>query len=163
MVDKQVFKSSRRGKIVSIGPLEFNSGFDLLIQAWVNVNEKLEIVGKGNNESTLNKLIASQGLNKKIKIETDNSSEIISKKFQDAKCLVIPYLKDENVNLIHLALDYEIPIIGTNLNAISKIIPKEFLAEPKDLDSLQSVIEEMIPLLSQFDLSAIKKSVIEKY
>ena len=87
----------------------------------------------------------------------------ISKKFHDARCIIIPYLKDENLNLIHQALNYEIPIIGTNLNEISKIIPKEFLAKPKDINSLKSVIKEIIPLLSQFDLSAIKKAVIENY
>lgn len=161
MIDKNKFKSSRKGRIISVGPLENNSGFNLLIQSWTNVNEKLEIIGQGSQESKLNKLIKSNSLENKIKIVVDDSSEIINKKFQVTKCLIIPYLKNENLNLIHQALNYEIPIIGTNLNEISKIIPIEFLAESNNLDSLRSVIEEMIPLLSQFDLSAIKKSVIE--
>ncbi len=161
MIDKNKFKSSRKGRIISVGPLENNSGFNLLIQSWTNVNEKLEIIGQGSQESKLNKLIKSNSLENKIKIVVDDSSEIINKKFQVTKCLIIPYLKNENLNLIHQALNYEIPIIGTNLNEISKIIPIEFLAESNNLDSLRSVIEEMIPLLSQLDLSAIKKSVIE--
>ena len=161
MIDKNNFKSSRKGRIISVGPLENNSGFNLLIQSWTNVNEKLEIIGQGSQESKLNKLIKSNSLENKIKIVVDDSSEIINKKFQVTKCLIIPYLKNENLNLIHQALNYEIPIIGTNLNEISKIIPIEFLAESNNLDSLRSVIEEMIPLLSQLDLSAIKKSVIE--
>ena len=161
MIDKNKFKSSRKGRIISVGPLENNSGFNLLIQSWTNVNEKLEIIGQGSQESKLNKLIKSNSLENKIKIVVDDSSEIINKKFQVTKCLIIPYLKNENLNLIHQALNYEIPIIGTNLYEISKIIPIEFLAESNNLDSLRSVIEEMIPLLSQLDLSAIKKSVIE--
>lgn len=161
MIDKNKFKSSRKGRIISVGPLENNSGFNLLIQSWTNVNEKLEIIGQGSQESKLNKLIKSNSLENKIKIVVDDSSEIINKKFQVTKCLIIPYLKNENLNLIHQALNYEIPIIGTNLNEISKIIPIEFLAESNNLDSLRSVIEEMIPLLPQLDLSAIKKSVIE--
>ena len=161
MIDKNKFKSSRKGRIISVGPLENNSGFNLLIQSWTNVNEKLEIIGQGSQESKLNKLIKSNSLENKIKIVVDDSSEIINKKFQVTKCLIIPYLKNENLNLIHQALNYEIPIIGTNLNEISKIIPIEFLAESNNLDSLRSVIEEIIPLLSQLDLSAIKKSVIE--
>ncbi len=161
MIDKNKFKSSRKGRIISVGPLENNRGFNLLIQSWTNVNEKLEIIGQGSQESKLNKLIKSNSLENKIKIVVDDSSEIINKKFQVTKCLIIPYLKNENLNLIHQALNYEIPIIGTNLNEISKIIPIEFLAESNNLDSLRSVIEEMIPLLSQLDLSAIKKSVIE--
>ena len=163
MIEKQKFKSSRIGKIISVGPLEINSGFDLLIQSWVNVNEKLEIIGKGSQESSLNELVKSYGLDKKIKIEKDVSVKKINERFQIAKCLIIPYLKEENLDLIHQALNYEIPIIGTDLNEISKIIPREFLAKPKDLNSLQSVIEEMIPMLSQFDLSAIKRAVIENY
>ena len=163
MVEKQKFKSSRRGKIISVGPLEINSGFDLLIQSWINVNEKLEIIGKGSQESSLNELVQSYGLDKKIKIERNDSVKKIYKKFQIAKCLIIPYLKEENLDLVHQALNYEIPIIGTDLHEISKIIPREFLAKPKDLNSLQSVIEEMIPMLSQFDLSAIKRAVIENY
>ena len=163
MVNREKFKSTRKGEIISVGPLEDNSGFDLLIQSWVDINEKLEIIGKGSQESMLKELINSNGLENKIKIEIIDSSKKISKKFHDARCIIIPYLKDENLNLIHQALNYEIPIIGTNLNEISKIIPKEFLAKPKDINSLKSVIKEIIPLLSQFDLSAIKKAVIENY
>ena len=163
MIEKQKFKSSRRGKIISVGPLEINSGFDLLIQSWVNVNEKLEIIGKGSQESSLNELVKSYGLDKKIKIEKDVSVKKINERFQIAKCLIIPYLKEENLDLIRQALNYEIPIIGTDLHEISKIIPREFLATPKDLNSLQSVIEEIVPMLSQFDISAIKRAVIENY
>ena len=163
MVNREKFKSTRKGEIISVGPLEDNSGFDLLIQSWVDINEKLEIIGKGSQEYMLKELISSNGLENKIKIEIIDSSKKISKKFHDARCIIIPYLKDENLNLIHQALNYEIPIIGTNLNEISKIIPKEFLAKPKDINSLKSVIKEIIPLLSQFDLSAIKKAVIENY
>ena len=163
MIDKQKFKSSKRGKIISVGPLEINSGFDLLIQSWINIDEKLEIIGKGSQESSLNELIKSYGLDKKIKIEKDVSVKKINERFQIAKCLIIPYLKEENLDLIRQALNYEIPIIGTDLDEISKIIPREFLAKSKDLNSLQSVIEEMIPMLSQFDLSAIKRAVIENY
>ena len=163
MIDKQKFKSSKTGKIISVGPLEINSGFDLLIQSWINVNEKLEIIGKGSQESSLNKLIKSHDLNKKIKIERNNSVKKINERFQIAKCLIIPYLEEENLDLIRQALNYEIPIIGTDLHEISKIIPREFLAKPKNLNSLKSVIEEMIPMLSQFDLSAIKRAVIENY
>ena len=163
MIDKQKFKSSKKGKIISVGPLEINSGFDLLIQSWINVNEKLEIIGKGSQESSLNKLIKSNGLNKQIKIERNNSVKKINERFQIAKCLIIPYLEEENLDLIRQALNYEIPIIGTDLHEISKIIPREFLAKPKNLNSLKSVIEEMIPMLSQFDLSAIKRAVIENY
>ena len=163
MVNREKFKSTRKGEIISVGPLEENSGFDLLIQSWVDINEKLEIIGKGSQESMLKELINSNGLENIIKIEIIDSSKKISKKFHDARCIIIPYLKDENLNLIHQALNYEIPIIGTNLNEISKIIPKEFLAKPKDINSLKSVIKEIIPLLSQLDLSAIKKAVIENY
>ena len=163
MVNREKFKSTSKGEIISVGPLEDNSGFDLLIQSWVDINEKLEIIGKGSQESMLKELINSNGLENKINIEIIDSSKKISKKFHDARCIIIPYLKDENLNLIHQALNYEIPIIGTNLNEISKIIPKEFLAKPKDINSLKSVIKEIIPLLSQLDLSAIKKAVIENY
>ena len=163
MIEKQKFKSSRRGKIISVGPLEINSGFDLLIRSWINIDEKLEIIGKGSQEFSLNKLIKSYDLDKKIKIEGNDSVKKIYEKFQNAKCLIIPYIKEENLDLIRQALNYEIPIIGTDLHEISKIIPREVLAKPKDLNSLQSVIEEMIPMLSQFDLSAIKRAVIENY
>ena len=163
MIDKQEFKSLKNGKIISVGPLEINSGFDLLIQSWINIDEKLEIIGKGSQEFSLNELIKSNGLDKKIKIERNDSAKKIYEKFQNAKCLIIPYIKEENLDLIRQALNYEIPIIGTDLHEISKIIPREFLAKPKDLNSLQSVIEEMIPMLSQFDLSAIKRAVIENY
>ena len=82
MINREKFQSSRKGEIISVGPLENNSGFDLLIRSWVNINEKLEIIGKGSQESMLRELIKSKGLADKIKIEIVDSSEIISNKFQ---------------------------------------------------------------------------------
>ena len=40
VINREKFQSSRKGKIISVGPLEDNSGFDLLIQSWVDINEK---------------------------------------------------------------------------------------------------------------------------
>ena len=69
MVNREKLKSTRKGEIISVGPLENNSGFDLLIQSWVDINEKLEIIGKGSQEYMLKELINSNGLDNKIKIE----------------------------------------------------------------------------------------------
>ena len=57
MVNREKLKSTRKGEIISVGPLENNSGFDLLIQSWVDINEKLEIIGKGSQEYMLKELI----------------------------------------------------------------------------------------------------------
>ena len=104
MVNRKKFKSTRKGEIISFGTLDDNSGFYLLIKSFVDINEKLEIIGKGSQESMLKELINSNGLENKINIEIIDSSKKISKKFHDARCIIIPYLKDENLNLIHQAL-----------------------------------------------------------
>ena len=81
MVNREKLKSTRKGEIISVGPLENNSGFDLLIQSWVDINEKLEIIGKGSQEYMLKELINSNGLENKIKIEIIDSSKKISTNF----------------------------------------------------------------------------------
>jgi hypothetical protein len=46
---------------------------------------------------------------------------------------------------------------------IPDLIPNECLSEPGNQESLQALLEEMVPLLAQLNMEGIKAALIENY
>jgi glycosyltransferase involved in cell wall biosynthesis len=61
------------------------------------------------------------------------------------------------------AINHNIPVLGTNVGIMPQIIPRDLLAKAGDQVSLTALLEEMIPLLPQLDISAIKIAMCENY
>ena len=61
------------------------------------------------------------------------------------------------------AINHNIPVLGSNVGIMPQIIPRDLLAEAGDQLSLTALLEEMIPLLPQLDVSAIKIAMHEEY
>ena len=60
-------------------------------------------------------------------------------------------------------MNYGIPVIGTRVGILSELLPKELLSDPSDQKALQSLIEKIVPLLAQLDVSAIQESIKDYY
>jgi glycosyltransferase involved in cell wall biosynthesis len=159
MSELDLSKITKSGDILAIGSLERESGFDLLIHSWVGVNKPLEIIGSGSQEKILNELIKSLRLESLVYINSIPSDKLIAEKLRVAKGLIIPSLEKEDAFLLQEAIKNEVPILGTQLPQISKLIPREFLCEAGSVQELGALLEEMIPLLPQFNLQAIKQSL----
>ena len=159
----QGLPSSRTGPVVAVGRLEKVKGFDLLINAWVNIKEELNIVGSGKELMPLQELIAKLGLADRIKILTDHSYESIEDIYKNASGLIVSSLREGGPRTVLEAINHNIPVLGTNVGIMPQIIPRDLLAEAGNQVSLTALLEEMIPLLAQLDVTASKIAMHENY
>ena len=141
--------------VLAIGRLEPVKGFDLLIESWVNVNKKLLIVGDGPEHSKLNSLIDKHGLGDFITITPSVSKEGLIEYYQKASLLIVSSRREGGPRVALEALYLHIPVISTNVGHMSQILPQELLAEPDNLESLKSLIDNWI------DRSMSQKSIFE--
>ena len=61
------------------------------------------------------------------------------------------------------AINHEIPVLGSSVGMIPDLIPAECLSEPGNQESLQALLEEMVPLLPQLNMEGIKAALVENY
>ena len=141
--------------VLAIGRLEPVKGFDLLIESWVNVNKKLLIVGDGPEHSKLNSLIDKHGLGDFITITPSVSKEGLIEYYQKASLLIVSSRREGGPRVALEALYLHIPVISTNVGHMSQILSKELLAEPDNLESLKSLIDNWI------DRSMSQESIFE--
>jgi len=156
-------RSSRTGPIIAIGRLEQVKGFDQLIKSWINIQEDLEIIGSGPEEQSLNQLINDLNLSDRIKIVTNCNYNSIEKKYKTTSGLIVSSHREGGPRVVLEAINHEIPVLGSRVGIISDLIPSEFLSEPGIQESLQAMLEEMVPLLAQLNMEGIKAALIENY
>ena len=156
-------RSSRSGPIIAIGRLEKVKGFDQLVKSWVNINERLEIIGPGPEEATLNQLIQDLNLQDRIQIITNCDYDNIESKYKTASGLIVSSLREGGPRVVLEAINHEIPVLGSRVGIIPDLIPKECLSEPGNQKSLQILLEEMVPILPQLNMQGIKAAIIENY
>ena len=156
-------RSSRSGPIIAIGRLEKVKGFDQLIKSWININECLEIIGPGPEEAMLNQLIQDLNLQDRIQIITNFDYHSIESKYKTASGLIVSSLREGGPRVVLEAINHEIPVLGSRVGIIPDLIPNECLSEPDNQESLQILLEEMIPLLPQLNMEGIKAALIENY
>ena len=53
--------------------------------------------------------------------------------------------------------------MGSKVGIIPDLIPKECLSIPGNQESLQLLLEEMVPLLGQLNMKGIKEALVENY
>ena len=108
-------------------------------------------------------LIEKLGLSDRIKILTDHSYESIEDIYKNASGLIVSSLREGGPRTVLEAINHNIPVLGTNVGIMPQIIPRDLLTEAGDQVSLTALLEEMIPLLPQLDVSAIKIAMHEEY
>ena len=156
-------RSTREGSIIAIGRLEKVKGFDLLINSWVNIEQQLEIIGSSSEEEPLRRLIRTLNLDNKINIVNNCNYSSIEEKYKTAKGLIVSSLREGGPRVVLEAINHEVPILGTRVGIIPELISNEFLTEPNNLEALQAMLEEMVPLLPQIDMSGIKSALVSEY
>ena len=156
-------RSSRSGPIIAIGRLEKVKGFDQLVKSWININECLEIIGPGPEEASLNQLIQDLNLQDRIQIITNCDYDNIESKYKTASGLIVSSLREGGPRVVLEAINHEIPVLGSRVGIIPDLIPNECISEPGNQESLQILLEEMIPLLPQLNMEGIKAALIENY
>ena len=156
-------RSSRTGPIIAIGRLEPVKGFNQLIKSWINIQEDLEIIGSGPEEQNLHQLIHNLNLSDRIKIVTNCDYSSIEEKYKTTSGLIVSSHREGGPRVVLEAINHEIPVLGSKVGIISDLIPNECLSEPGNQESLQALLEEMVPLLAQLNMEGIKAALIENY
>ena len=156
-------RSSRTGPIIAIGRLEPVKGFNQLIKSWINIQEDLEIIGSGPEEQNLHQLIHDLNLSDRIKIVTNCDYSSIEEKYKTTSGLIVSSHKEGGPRVVLEAINHEIPVLGSKVGIIPDLIPSECLSEPGNRESLQALLEEMVPLLAQLNMEGIKAALIENY
>ena len=156
-------RSSRTGPIIAIGRLEPVKGFNQLIKSWINIQEDLEIIGSGPEEKNLHQLIHDLNLSDRIKIVTNCNYNSIEKKYKTTSGLIVSSHREGGPRVVLEAINHEIPVLGSRVGIIPDLIPSECLSEPGNQESLQALLEEMVPLLAQLNMEGIKAALIENY
>ena len=114
-------KSLNNDFILAVGRLEKVKGFDLLIRSWVNVKEKLIIIGSGKEYDSLINLINKHNLGMKIQIIHEMSQEELTDYYKNASMLVIASRSEGGPRVALEALYQEIPVISTNVGHMPEI------------------------------------------
>ena len=156
-------RSSRTGPIIAIGRLEPVKGFNQLIKSWINIQEDLEIIGSGPEEKNLHQLIHDLNLSDRIKIVTNCDYSSIEEKYKTTSGLIVSSHREGGPRVVLEAINHEIPVLGSKVGIIPDLIPSECLSEPSNQESLQALLEEMVPLLAQLNMEGIKAALIENY
>ena len=156
-------RSSRTGPIIAIGRLEPVKGFNQLIKSWINIQEDLEIIGSGPEETNLHQLIHDLNLSDRIKIVTNCDYSSIEEKYKTTSGLIVSSHREGGPRVVLEAINHEIPVLGSKVGIIPDLIPSECLSEPGNQESLQALLEEMVPLLAQLNMEGIKAALIENY
>ena len=156
-------RSSRTGPIIAIGRLEPIKGFNQLIKSWINIQEDLEIIGSGPEEQNLHQLVHDLNLSDRIKIVTNCDYSSIEEKYKTTSGLIVSSHREGGPRVVLEAINHEIPVLGSKVGIIPDLIPSECLSEPGNQESLQALLEEMVPLLAQLNMEGIKAALIENY
>lgn len=161
-------------RIVAIGRLEHEKGFDILINAWRMVDEsfpdwRLDIYGTGNRQHSLQKQINKAGLNGKITLH--GLSHNIPKVFSESAALVMSS-RTEGFGLVMLeAFTCGVPIvsfdcdygpaeiINDNLNGI--LVPYRNLRDRQRPEALADGLKKIISdagLRRRMSAEAVKRA-----
>ena len=157
------FDHKKNEYALAIGRLEKVKGFDLLINSWANINTKLVIIGSGKEKNTLINMINTKGLNEKIRIiDNVQKNELISY-YRNAKLLIISSRDEGGPRVALEALYLEIPVLSTEVGHMSKLLPKELLANSNDLISLQTMLERYVDQIDTINQDAVFEFITSEF
>ena len=157
------FDHKKNEYALAVGRLEKVKGFDLLINSWTNINTKLVIIGSGKEKNTLINLINTKGLHEKITIiDNVHKNELINY-YRNAKLLIISSRDEGGPRVALEALYLEIPVLSTEVGHMSKLLPKELLANSNDLISLQTMLERYVDQIDTINQDAVFEFITNEF
>lgn len=148
---------------IAVGRLEKAKGFDLLINSWININMKLKVFGEGSEYKNLSKLIKRLSLENKISLHKILPPNEILKEYAKSKVLVVSSRNEGGPRVALEALALNTPVLSTDVGHMNKILPKELLAEPNNLKSLKTLLEQYVDNMNMLDQQAIFEFVRDEF
>ena len=157
------FDHKKNEYALAVGRLEKVKGFDLLINSWTNINTKLVIIGSGKEKNTLINLINTKGLHEKITIIDNVQKNELINYYRNAKLLIISSRDEGGPRVALEALYLEIPVLSTDVGHMSKLLPKEMLANTNDLISLQTLLERYVDKIDTINQGAVFEFITNEF
>ena len=145
---------SRKEYFLAIGRLVKEKGFDILINAWKDIDEKLIILGSGRLKKNLLKQIKDTSQENKIFIEESVSKNQIDEFYSRARMLIISSRREGGPRVALEALLRGIKVISTKVGHMPDILDEEYLCNPDSLEDLVELIKNSIDQISTIDQSA---------
>ena len=149
----------RREYFLAIGRLVKEKGFDILINAWKDIDEKLIILGSGRLKKNLLKQIKDTSQESKIFIEESVSKNDIDEFYSRAKMLIISSRREGGPRVALEALLRGIKVISTKVGHMPDILDETYLCNPDSLDSLSNLLKDSINNISNIDQSSAFEKV----
>ena len=135
-------------KLLAVGRLEAQKGFDTLIEAMSHVSEKikLEIVGEGSQRKLLQRRIEDRSLNHRVRLVGQYSRLEIANSMQQADGYVLSSRHETFGNVLLEAMASGIPSVATRCGGPEDIISGRtgIFCEVNDEVGLAVAIEKMI-------------------
>ena len=144
---------SRKEYFLAIGRLVKEKGFDILINAWEDIDEKLIILGSGRLKKNLLKQIKDTSQESKIFIEESVSKNDIDEFYSRAKMLIISSRREGGPRVALEALLRGIKVVSTKVGHMPDILDETYLCNPDSLDSLSNLLRDSINNISTIDQS----------
>ncbi len=150
---------SRKEYFLAIGRLVKEKGFDILINAWKDIDEKLIILGSGRLKKNLLKQIKDTSQESKIFIEESVSKNDVDEFYSRAKMLIISSRREGGPRVALEALLRGIKVISTKVGHMPDILDETYLCNPDSLDSLSNLLKDSINKISTIDQSSAFEKV----
>jgi len=152
-------------KLLYFGRLSTEKGVDVLIRALKLTDEKLDIVGRGDDEDKLKALVKELSLENRVTFHGYLGGELLEKFKREAKAVILPSLWAENMSLALLeSLAYGKLIIASASGGTPELIEDQktgFLFKPGDVEGLAKKINDL-KKLSASDRTTIASAIKEK-
>ena len=148
---------------LAVGRLEKVKGFDLLIKSWVNIKTPLLIVGSSKEKESLVALIKELNLTNKISITNWVEQEELFKLYARSNVLIISSKSEGGPRVALEALANNLPVLSTDVGHMNLILPQEILAEPDNLESLQSLMESYVDNITNLNQESIFEFVKQEF
>lgn len=145
--ENEVINVIKSNKIISVGRLESQKNFELLINAFSKIcnssNLLLYIYGEGSERSKLQKLIDSLNLSNRVFL-LGNVKDIVHC-LKDARLFVLSSNYEGMPNALMEAITLGIPCISTDCpcGGPRELLDKRFLVPIDDVDSLSKIMEDV--------------------
>jgi glycogen(starch) synthase len=140
--------------MISVGRLEKNKGFDLMVRALSTIADELKVnwvwllVGDGSERKNLYQMVAEAGLRDKIVMTGRVSDEILQNLFASSHLFIQPSLYEGSSIATLEAMAHGLALIGSAVGGIpDKIVPGEngYLLRPGNVSDIVEKLRLIIP------------------
>jgi glycosyltransferase involved in cell wall biosynthesis len=148
-IDKKSIFSKKKKALLYVGGLSRQKGVHVLLKAFKKLSDSddnliLKIVGKGDYEDELKKIIEQNGLSKKVTFYGHLRGNELRKLYQEAYLLVVPSIWVEQFGIVGLeAMACSTPVVGSRIGGIPEWLREKengLLAEPGNSEDLYEKI-----------------------